>query len=113
MPAGSAETAGWRLTRIREVQVMVRRILVLAAAAIPALTACGSDDGVAAPELAFDPSFERFAVAELPPPADFVSPTDPDFEPNPFFPLILGTVWTFEAETDEGLERTVDVVTGD
>lgn len=50
---------------------------------------------------------------ELPPPEEFVSPADPGFVPNPYFPLVPGTVWIYEAGTEDGVERTVDTVTGD
>jgi len=41
-------------------------------------------------------------------PADFVSTID-----NPYFPLIPGTTFTYEAETEDGLERDVVAVTRD
>ena len=41
-------------------------------------------------------------------PAQFVSVID-----NPFLPLVPGTTFTYEAETDEGRERTVTAVTDD
>jgi hypothetical protein len=47
---------------------------------------------------------------ELPPPSDFV---DPATDPNPYFPLLPGTVRTYLAETEDGLEQTVVTVTSD
>jgi hypothetical protein len=41
-------------------------------------------------------------------PADFGGPID-----NPFFPLAPGTTFTYEAETEDGLETDVVSVTGD
>ena len=48
-------------------------------------------------------------------------PYDPDFEgltfvdpasaPNPYFPLVPGNTWTYEGETEDGLETIVVTVT--
>jgi len=36
--------------------------------------------------------------------ASFANPTEVD---NPYFPLVVGTTWTYEAETADGMERVV------
>jgi hypothetical protein len=41
-------------------------------------------------------------------PANFTNPVA-----NPFFPLVPGTTWFYESETEEGLERTETTVTSD
>lgn len=88
-------------------------VVVLAAAALAVLAGCDAPSGVTSPELSPQASFERFALApELPDAADFVDPIT-DANANPWFPLVAGTVWTYEAEAEDGLERTVDTVTGD
>jgi hypothetical protein len=85
------------------------RVLTLLAVALPPVAACASQDPTAATQMPSEPSHARFALAPgLPAPDDFV---DPATGPNPYFPLIPGTVWTYEAETEDGLERTVDRVT--
>jgi len=71
------------------------------------LAACDAEDptAVQAPPV---PRLAALAASpQLPPAADFVDPT---VAPNPYFPLLPGTVWTYEAESDEGLEMTVDSV---
>lgn len=82
---------------------------LLFAALLSVLPACDSRNGATDATPPAVPSLDRSALApELPPPEDFV---DPASDPNPFFPLIAGTEWTYEAETEDGLERTVDRVT--
>ena len=58
------------------------------------------------------PAFDR-ATLELPANPVFVSPADAAAHPNPWFPLVPGASWTYEAETEDGLETTVDAVTGE
>ncbi|HEU5209628.1 MAG TPA: hypothetical protein VFU06_09465 [Longimicrobiales bacterium] len=88
-------------------------VVVLAVTALSVLAACDAPGDVTSPELPPQAVFARFALAlELPAPGDFVYPIAAD-DANPYFPLIVGTVWTYEAEADEGLERTIDTVTGD
>lgn len=40
-------------------------------------------------------------------PTNFTTPV-----PNPYFPLDPGTIWIYEAETEDGIERTTTTVTG-
>lgn len=84
--------------------------VAIATLALSAVTACSSADAPTASSEPSVPASARFALApELPPASDFV---DPASGPNPYFPLVQGTVWTYEAETEDGLERTIDRVTG-
>jgi hypothetical protein len=49
-----------------------------------------------------------------PDPADFVDPDDIDSETaNPYLPLIPGTVWIYEGETEDGTETITVTVTDD
>ena len=46
-------------------------------------------------------------------PEDFMSPEDIAANPNPYLPLVPGTVKVFEAETEDGTERIEVTVTDD
>ncbi|HEY9449614.1 MAG TPA: hypothetical protein VIQ60_07655 [Gemmatimonadaceae bacterium] len=62
-----------------------------------AVAGCGDDDNPTEPESPENPSIDS---------ADFVTGVD-----NQFFPLVPGTVYQYEAETDEGQEtQTVEVL---
>jgi hypothetical protein len=76
-------------------------------ALVPALAACGLED----PLTPSEPSFERFTLT-VPPFGPFVDPITPA-NANPYFPLVPGTEWTYVADAEDGLERTVDTVTDD
>ena len=66
----------------------------MAAAIIIALGACESGSPTEPYNLVFDP-------------ANFVTGVD-----NPFFPLVPGTTFRFQGDTDEGVETVVVEVTG-
>lgn len=73
---------------------------------IALLIACDTGNPTASDdELAFARNVE---APELPPADDFVDPT---VRPNPFFPLVPGTVQTFRSETEDGIETTTVTVT--
>lgn len=74
------------------------RTAAVAVALAIAAAACdgGSTTG---PETDYDPDFD---------PADFVLAVD-----NPFFPLVAGTRWVYEGETEEGPETIVVEVLAD
>lgn len=77
----------------------------LAAGILITIAACESP----APTSPDAPFFSRNVEApQLPPASDFVDPAN---NPNPFFPLVPGTVQTFLADTDDGIETTVVTVT--
>lgn len=105
-------TSSWSRSTWRRAVRTRHRTLLSAALALGTLTACAREtvtDPLSSTDL--EPSFAMFALApELPAPDDFV---DPATDPNPHFPLIPGTIWTYEADTEDGLERTVDTVTGE
>lgn len=85
---------------------------LVAVGAVSALMACDAAEP-AAPGLQplGSAALERRVEApELPSPGDFV---DPAADPNPYFPLVPGTIYTYRAETEDGVERTVDTVTDD
>ena len=50
----------------------------------------------------YDPEYE---------PDDFLTPEETAADPNPYFPLVPGTVYTYESETDEGTETVVVEIT--
>jgi hypothetical protein len=87
-------------------------LTAVAAAGLAASAACDPHPGGDADIGPTAPSLERFTV---PLPADpvFVDPAQAAADPNPWFPLVPGATWTYEAETEDGLETTVDAVTGD
>ena len=92
----------------------VRSLTIIPAAAL-ALAATGACDAPTVTDAALSPpapSFNRFTL-DLPPDPVFLDPVDAASDPNPWFPLVPGTSWTYEAETEDGLETTVDAVTGD
>jgi hypothetical protein len=87
-------------------------IVPAAALTLAAAVACDAPTGPdAAPEPG-EPAFDRFTV-ELPTDPVFLDPADAADDPNPWFPLVPGTVWSYEAETEDGLETTTDAVTGE
>ena len=58
------------------------------------------------------PSADRFTL-ELPAHPVFLDPAGAAADPNPWFPLVPGATWHYEAETEDGLETTTDAITGD
>ena len=76
------------------------------------LSACDNSTPITQPVLGEGPSFERFTL-ELPESPTFVSPAQAAADPNPWFPLVPGVSWTYESDGEDGLEITVDAVTGD
>ena len=75
--------------------------IVLVAACVAGLPACDAGDATSTVVLAaeWNPEID---------PGDFVSTID-----NPYFPLVPGTVFEYQAETDEGIESGVVEVTHD
>ncbi|HSJ13503.1 MAG TPA: hypothetical protein VK939_03755 [Longimicrobiales bacterium] len=86
--------------------------LILTALVVPLLGACDAPAYVTSPAFSDAPSFDRFTL-DLPENPVFMSAAEAAADPNPWFPLVPGAEWTYEAETEDGLETTVDVVTGD
>jgi hypothetical protein len=80
-------------------------VLVLLATA-----SCDAPMDKANPVAPPDPSLGRFTL-DLPPLPSFVSPAEAAAAPNLWFPLVPGIVWTYEAETEDGQETTLDLVT--
>ncbi|HEX6135966.1 MAG TPA: hypothetical protein VFZ24_18480 [Longimicrobiales bacterium] len=92
----------------------VRSLTSIAAAAFALATVAACDtptgtDGAIGPTTPF---LSRFTL-DLPQDPVFLNPADAAADPNPWFPLVPGTSWTYEAETEDGVETTVDAVTGD
>ena len=83
----------------------------VAALILPALAACTASDDPAAPGPPPDAALDR--AAELPEDPVFVSPAEAAADPNPWFPLVPGAAWTYEADGEDGLETTLDEITGD
>ena len=84
------------------------RALVAASMAALALLSCDPRDPIATDPLDDAALALLPGIPELPAPGDFV---DPSGDPNPYLPLVRGTVYTYQADTEDGLEETVVTVT--
>ena len=89
---------------------MHRRLAVLGLVALPfGLTACRDSPAAPEPVTVPAPAFAMKAtLPALPPAGDFVAVIT-----NGWYPLVPGTVFTYEGETDEGMETIVVEVTHD
>ena len=91
---------------------MLIRSSVPLLAAVLGLTACTPATDATDPAAPDAPILEQAAVD---PPGDptFVSPAEASANANPWFPLVTGAEWTYESEAEDGLETTIDEITGD
>lgn len=76
----------------------IELVLVAALIGLPASFAFAKSGRAVTARVAITPAFD---------PANFTAPVA-----NPFFPLVVGTIYVYEAETEDGIERTTTTVTG-
>lgn len=95
---------------ILPVAILPVAILPVAILALGVLPACDAPTAPGAADGPTAPSMERFTL-DLPEDPGFLTPAEAAADPNPWFPLTPGALWTYEADTEDGLERTVDLVT--
>lgn len=86
-------------------------IIPAVACAVAATGACDAPTPADA-TISLAPSLNRVAL-DLPQDPVFLDPADAAAAPNPWFPLVPGVRWTYRADTEDGVETTVDAVTGE